>query len=92
VAIAVGIGYFIDTRLGTEPLVMFAGLVLGGIAAVRRLLRIGAAALADSATQDAGARPKAPPRSSVPAGPGDDASTGETTSSPLGDPADRGRG
>jgi F0F1-type ATP synthase assembly protein I len=45
VAIAVGVGYWIDTKLETLPLFMFLGLVLGGIAALRRLLRVSAAAI-----------------------------------------------
>jgi F0F1-type ATP synthase assembly protein I len=35
-----GCGYYADARFGTLPLFSFIGLVLGGVAAVRRLLQI----------------------------------------------------
>ena len=41
VAIGVVLGYYADRWLGTEPVFLFVFLVVGSIAAFRRLLRIG---------------------------------------------------
>jgi F0F1-type ATP synthase assembly protein I len=40
-AIGVVLGYYADRWLGTEPVFLFVFLVVGSIAAFRRLLRIG---------------------------------------------------
>jgi F0F1-type ATP synthase assembly protein I len=40
VVVGVVLGYYADRWLGTEPIFLFIFMVLGGVAGVRRLLRI----------------------------------------------------
>jgi len=61
-------GYYADRYFGTEPVLMFIGLVLGGVAAVRRLLKIGPGTPAGPQTmegRDDAARPEARSEGSV---------------------------
>ena len=57
--IAAGIGFYLDSYAGTEPLLLAVGFVIGGIAAVRRLLRISADGLDGGSTP--GASDRTPP-------------------------------
>ena len=40
VVVALALGYYCDRWLGTEPVFLFVGLVVGAVAGFRRLLRI----------------------------------------------------
>jgi len=51
-------GYYADRYFGTEPVFLLIGLVLGGIAAVRRLLQIGPGSSSGPDTHESASPPE----------------------------------
>ena len=52
VVLAMFAGYHADRWLDTEPAFLFLGLIVGGVAAVRRLLKIGSGERAEPSTDE----------------------------------------
>jgi hypothetical protein len=52
VVVGVVLGYYADRWLGTEPVLLFLFMILGGVAGVRRLLGIQVAPLEPGAARD----------------------------------------
>jgi hypothetical protein len=59
VVIGVVLGYYADRWLGTEPVFLFIFMVLGGVAGVRRLLRIRVLSEDSGAARDPRGSPEA---------------------------------